>query len=146
MDLGTVDKTYTPDEPEFLHLNGYDGTPDYDKSGNPVGFFAVGAESDVAKKHYQKRINKARKEINGKRRKKKNEDEDLDLDDLVKDEAEDLSAILTGWSGFWLNEKDGVELDFNYENIILILTHPKLTHYRKQLRDFTKNPLNWTKD
>ena len=147
MDLGTVDKTYTPDEPEFIHLVGHDDFPEYDSKNDPVGFYAVSAESDRAKKYAQAQLNKARKENNGKRKRKQSDDvEDIDLNDIVNIEAKQLAAIVTGWSGFWMNEKKGEALEFNEENLMLVLTHPKLSRYRKQLKVFTSNPLNYTKD
>jgi hypothetical protein len=140
MNLIQVDKQYTPDEPQFIHLEDFEGEKEYDQSGEPVGFYAMGAESDAAKKFAEKQMNKARIEY-----KKNKKEKSLSIDDVIDEQAKRFEALLTGWSGFWADEEKGEKLDFNHENIMLVLKHPKLNRYRVQLENFTSNPLNYTK-
>lgn len=140
MNFNDLDKQYTPDEAEFVHLEDFEGEKEYDNSGNPVGFYAMGSESDVARRFMEKRLNQARKQY-----KKSKKDKEFSIDEAVEDEAKRLGEIVTGWSGFWLDEDKGKELEFNRENLLMVLQHPKLNRYRVQLENFTSDPLNYTK-
>lgn len=135
MDLNKVDEQYQPEQGSVLHMEDWSGIPEFDNSGEKVTITLLGTDSETFRKAtLQKAKNLQRKQ--GKK-------SDVDLELLEKEGISLNAQLIVSWTGIWEDEAKKIPLECNRKNAIMLLSHPKLRHYKEQIDRFITNRENF---
>ena len=127
-------------EGAMLHLvhptSGIELYVDGDKKRKPIHIHLMGTDSDIYMEYQQKEINKERT-----RRSKNKSDEAIDFKQNIRDTADLFAKMTKGWANIW---HDGKELEFSYQNAVLLyMTYKEI---RMQVKAFVEDKENFIKD
>jgi len=104
---------------------------DGDKQKKPCEIILMGTDCDVYLTYQQKELNK---------RVKNKHDDTIDFKKSIRDSADVYAKMTKGWSNIW---HDGKELEFSYQNAVLLyMTYKEI---RVQVKDFIEQKENFIK-